>query len=153
MGKLNRTCMVCKMQYYHCYSCPSDLQNPSWKSIFDNENCKDIFNILSRHGQGKITDEEAKELLSKCDLTKKDTFAENIKNHINQIFGVEIVNEIKEEKIEKEVVEPVVKEVAVVNETVLEEVEKVSETNSEETTENTTTTLPKFKKSSKKYKK
>lgn len=154
MGKLNRTCLTCQSQYYYCFSCPSDLQHPSWKSAFDTENCKEIFNILSRHGQGKISNEEAKELLNKCDLTKKDTFAENIKNHINQIFGIEIVNEIKEEKIEEEVAEPVVEEIAVVNETVLEEViEEVSETNLEETTENTGTILPKFKKSNKKYRK
>ena len=87
MGKLNKTCLVCQKSYHYCYSCPTDLQNPSWKNLFDTEQCKEIFNILSRNGQGMITDEEAKELLSKCDLTQKDTFADNIKNHIDKICG------------------------------------------------------------------
>ena len=110
MGKLNKTCLVCGKNYHYCYSCPSDLQNPSWKNLFDTEECKEIFNILCKNGQGMITDDEAKELLSKYDLTQKDSFVDNIKNHIDKVFGNIVVVEETEEVIkadeeqEKEIV-------------------------------------------------
>ena len=92
MAKLNRTCLVCGKQYHYCYSCPSDLQNPSWKNLFDNENCKKIFNILCRHGQNMITDEEAREMLAECNLSHKEEFNESIKDHLNRVFNV-VANE------------------------------------------------------------
>ena len=139
MGKLNKTCLVCNKQYHHCYSCPTDLQHPSWMELFDKENCKNIFNILSRHGQKMIINEEAKELLNQCDLSQKDNFADNIKNHINQIFCIDVNEEINEEQIVENVVENIEEEITVSNETVVEEVVE------EETTENTTTILPRYK--------
>ena len=99
MGKLNKTCLVCQTPYRYCYTCPTDLQNPSWKNLFDTEQCKEIFNILSKNGQGIITDDEAKELLDNCDLSQKDAFAVNIKTHINNLYGYDTVEEEIQEEI------------------------------------------------------
>ena len=144
MGTLNKTCLVCGSNYHYCYTCPSDLRNPSWKNIFDVENCKDIFNILSKHGQGMISDEEAKELLGKCDLSQKETFSTNIKNHIDRIVSVKKVNN---DEMDKETEDNNVEEVPVINETVLEEI-----ATTEELVENPTTIFPKYR-SNKKNKK
>ena len=86
MGKLNKICYVCNKSYKHCYSCPSDLNHPSWMEMFDTENCKNIFNILCKHGQKMITDEETRMQLKDCDLSQKEHFADNIIEHINKVF-------------------------------------------------------------------
>lgn len=104
MGKLNRICLVCGEQYKYCYSCPSDLQNPSWKNLFDNENCKKIFNILCRHGQNMITDEETREQLKECDLSNKEHFNANIQKHLDKVFNV-VVDRNIEEVIKEDVVQ------------------------------------------------
>lgn len=121
MGKLNRTCFVCGKQYHYCYSCPSDLQNPSWKNLFDVENCKNIFNILCRHGQSMIADEEARELLNRCDLSQRDGFTDNIKNHIDQIFNVVVEENINTETTKENVQNKETKKILPKRKTVEEE--------------------------------
>ena len=100
MAKINTTCKTCGVQYYHCYACPADLYHPSWKALFHEENCQEIFTILGRHGQGLISAEEAKELLAQCDLSQKNTFNESIKNHIALICGEDVA--VKEEIVNEE---------------------------------------------------
>ena len=115
MGKLNKQCFVCGEKYSYCYSCPSDLQNPTWRTLFDTENCKNIFNILCRHGQGKITDEETRNLLNECDLTYVDKFNESLKNHFDKVFSSTVKEEtiVTKEITENIVGEPMVEEVRV----------------------------------------
>lgn len=106
MSKLNKTCFLCQQQYSYCYSCPTELQYQSWKNLFDTENCKEIFNILCRHGQSTITDEEAKELLEQYDLSQKDSFTDNVKKHIDQIFCASD-KETSNKEIADEIVQPI----------------------------------------------
>lgn len=105
MGKINKICYVCNKSYKHCYSCPSDLQHPSWMEMFDTENCKNIFNILCKHGQKMISDEETRELLNDCDLSQKDTFAENIINHLNKVLSDNSV--VNDDVVEQVVIEEI----------------------------------------------
>lgn len=100
MAKINTTCKTCGTQYYHCYTCPADLYHPSWQALFHEENCREIFTILGRHGQGLISAEEAKELLANCDLSQKDTFNDGIKNHITLVCGTDTI--VKEEIVNEE---------------------------------------------------
>lgn len=39
----NRICLACGKAYEYCGSCPSSLNLPVWKNIFDTENCKTVF--------------------------------------------------------------------------------------------------------------
>lgn len=91
MARLNKKCMVCGKEYKYCYSCPSDFKNPSWMMLFDKKECKEIFNILSMETQDKLTKEEAMEKLNQYDLSKKDSFNEKVKEHIDRVLKVEKV--------------------------------------------------------------
>lgn len=97
---LNKKCMVCRKDYKYCNTCPSDLNNQSWKMLFDKENCKNIYNILSARTANKLTDQEAVNQLNQCDLSEKDGYNEKIKTYINRLL-----DSVKEEKIVEENIE------------------------------------------------
>lgn len=94
----NRICLACGKPYEYCGSCPSSLNLPVWKNIFDTENCKTVFETVSDYAQNAITKESAKIRLSKCDVS--GVFKDNIKNLIDDINEKDIKNiETKENKI------------------------------------------------------
>lgn len=64
-----RVCVLDKKQYKYCSSCRDDVHKPTWHKLYCSENCKNIFTALNNFNFGLITKEEAKEALSKCDLT------------------------------------------------------------------------------------
>lgn len=85
MAKANRTCKVCGTKYYYCPSCPDELR-PSWYGMFHDENCKNIFTILTNHFLGKITKSDAKNQLKKCDLSNKDSFDADTQKQIDELL-------------------------------------------------------------------
>ena len=97
----NRICLTCGKPYEYCGSCQSSLTLPVWKNIFDTENCKTVFEIVSDYAQNVITKEVAKTKLLNCDLSH--SFKGNIKKYIDEI----IIEEKIEQIIETEKTEPI----------------------------------------------
>ena len=96
----NRICLTCGKPYEYCGSCPSSLNLPVWKNIFDTENCKTVFETVSDYAQNAITKESAKVRLSKCDVS--GVFKNNIKNLIEDINAKDVKN-IETKKKEKKI--------------------------------------------------
>lgn len=95
----NRICLACGKAYEYCGSCPSSLNLPVWKNIFDTENCKTVFETVSDYAQKAITKETAKYKLSKCNTSV--SFNKQIQNYVNEIFKedeVALENTQKQEK-------------------------------------------------------
>lgn len=82
---LNRTCLACGKKYEYCGSCPTSVNLPVWKNIFDTENCKIIFENTSDFIQGVISKDVARKRISKCDFSIK--YKDNIQKHINDIMA------------------------------------------------------------------
>lgn len=94
----NRICLTCGKPYEYCGSCPSSLNLPVWKNLFDTENCKTVFETVSDYAQNAITKESAKVRLSKCDVS--GIFKDNIKKLIDDINKEDAKNIVtKENKI------------------------------------------------------
>lgn len=96
----NRICLACGKAYEYCGSCPSSLNLPVWKNIFDTENCKTVFETVSDYAQNAITKESAKNKLSKCNTSI--SFKEQIQNYVDEILRDDVRvatdNVIKQEK-------------------------------------------------------
>lgn len=93
----NRICLTCGKAYEYCGSCPTSLNLPVWKNLFDTENCKTVFETVSDYAQKVITKDVAKEKLSKCDTSSK--YKENIQKYLDDIITepkVEVI--VKTEK-------------------------------------------------------
>lgn len=86
MENLNRTCVVCQTKYHYCGNC-SDTHNPkeTWRNIYCSENCMNIFDVLSAHAFGHITDAEANKKLKELDISKVKDFRNDFKKQINDI--------------------------------------------------------------------
>lgn len=99
------TCPICGQKFDVCVSC--ERHNiTSWKTLTDTENHFTIFTILHKYNvTKKITKEQAKELLLKCDLTGWENFQTGIASIIAKILKEE--TPIKEEV--KEIKQPIVK--------------------------------------------
>ena len=50
----NRVCLCCGNAYEYCGSCRNGVNLPAWKNLFDNENCKDVFQTVSDYEQKAI---------------------------------------------------------------------------------------------------
>ena len=103
----NKTCIVCGKSYKYCGGCAEYAHLEPWHSIYCSDNCKEIFNAVSMYD--KVSKEETKEKLNKCDLSNKDNFHKNILKTINELYSlagtvkpVEAV-EIHTETVEKTV--------------------------------------------------
>ncbi len=93
MAQANRICKTCGKQYFFCSNCEKSLNSPQWMLMWHDLNCKRVFEIASDYAQGRLTKNEAKKELDKCDLTVFYTFKENIRNILEDIMTEEKVLE------------------------------------------------------------
>lgn len=111
-------CSVCGVNFEACVSCEKN-NLISWKTVTESENHFNIYVILHRYNvTKKITKEQAKDMLLKCDLTdyenfktisgeliakilKEDSVAGGVKTPTVTNKIVEEVNTIKKQDIKK----------------------------------------------------
>lgn len=103
---MSRQCLLCKQEYKYCKSCRSDAKKEPWHVLYCSENCKNISKTLTDYNLKHITKEEARELLSTCDLSIE--LSEHYRNEINEIMakpkrGFRAKAQIIEEAIPEEV--------------------------------------------------
>lgn len=93
--KTNKTCVLCGNKYYYCNSgCKESLNKPSWMGAFCCDNCKMIFDVCSSYNMKKVTVEEARNILDKCDLSEKSHFTPTTQKIINEI--IELTNVVED---------------------------------------------------------
>lgn len=86
MARANRICKICGKKYYFCPSCTNDSR-PSWYGMFHDENCKNIFCILTNAFLEKITPAAAKKQLESCDLSNIASFQPSMQEQIRKIMN------------------------------------------------------------------
>ena len=80
-----RKCILCGKKYEYCPGCPRDAKKETWYAIYDNENCKNISKALTDYNLNQITKDEAREALSKCDLSIQ--LDDHYRNEIDAIMA------------------------------------------------------------------
>lgn len=93
MAKSNRICFLCGKKYLYCNTCGSDINKPSWYTMWCSETCKDLDRILAAHTMQQITTEEAKNKIENLKLNNINFIDENVKKHYNEIMSYEIQND------------------------------------------------------------
>lgn len=98
--KNNRICYVCQKKYTFCGSCSQYANLPKWKAMFDTENCKNIWDTLSDFETGYISEERAKEIMSKLDTSMKDSYIGCVKKSYDKLYGIKEQEEsVKHESV------------------------------------------------------
>lgn len=97
MPQANRVCKTCGKNYFFCSNCDKTLNSPQWMLMWCSENCKAVFEIVSDYAQNRLSKNEAKKKLEKCNLKVEYSFTEKIRNYIEEIMAEEkpIVSEVK----------------------------------------------------------
>ena len=113
MIKNNKTCILCGNKYTYCNGCSEFDHLPYWMICYCSKNCKDIFDTLSAYNMNQITKGEAKNTLSKCDLSNKHSFKESTLNCVNSIMEETIVEKSIKEDLKHQPVTEKVEEVII----------------------------------------
>ena len=101
--KMNRKCIMCGAEYSYCPKCGKDVDKPTWMNLFNDENCNEIYTIVTQFRDGYIDKDVAVERLSKCDIGVVNN--ESFKKLINEINKPNKIKKVQP-KIEETVVEP-----------------------------------------------
>ena len=86
----NKICLTCGKTYTYCSSCSQYAHLPLWMTEFHDDNCRQIFNIVSRYAMGKISAGDALEQLKNCDVSGVDNFQNNVSKYLTELWNVTI---------------------------------------------------------------
>lgn len=81
-----RYCKCCEKLYYYCPSCKRYVDKPQWMILFDQESCKELFNMVSAYNMNRATKEDIKSVLDKYEITDYSEYKDSIKNLLNELF-------------------------------------------------------------------
>lgn len=65
----NRTCLVCGAKYKYCNTCGEYNPNETWRFLFDDEKCYDIYKIWQQYHSNELSAKGLKNSLKSFDLT------------------------------------------------------------------------------------
>lgn len=99
----NKICRVCGTAYAYCPTCPRDASKPAWMNRFDKEPCKKIWDILVANGSGDLSDADARKQLEAVNYKSVVIKNENIKSHIEKLFGTKSAPTYSKEEIKEAV--------------------------------------------------
>lgn len=105
----DRKCIVDNCLYEYCPSCGKGDPSETWRFSFCSENCRDIFNICSEYAFNRMSGEDAKEALSKLDLSNLKNFQLPLQKNISDILATStpvetVAEEVTETAPEEETV-------------------------------------------------
>lgn len=81
-----RECLTCGQHYKYCPNCGKDEKKPLYFESYCSENCKDIFDIATEYYFGHISKTKAQSDLSKCDMSKLESFRDSVKRDVKKIL-------------------------------------------------------------------
>lgn len=95
--EINHWCVLCGKGYHACDTCSKEKSFTPWRALTDSIEHYKIFMVLKDYNNKLITKDEAKKMLANVNLADKDTYKENVKSLLKDIFEDEIL-EAKSEK-------------------------------------------------------
>lgn len=102
-----RNCIVCGAEYEYCPKCKAHADLPAWKSIYHDDNCRNIMNIATDYMAGALTKAVAKSKLDECDLSNKRNFRASVLTAINDIYSGKKSSKAETKKVIEEPTEEI----------------------------------------------
>lgn len=82
-----RKCLMCETEYKYCPYCRDYDQQPRWKTTFDKEECRNVYNILTGYYSGNYTKDVAREKLLNVNIDGI-IFNNAVKKQIDEVLQV-----------------------------------------------------------------
>ena len=101
-----RKCICCGTRYVYCSRCPGGVHQPSWRNIYDTEECMKLFDICSAYKNGFMKKGEA--LIKLKGISLPQHLNDEYQKIVDEILFVEKKpSKRKKKEIEEEVrIEP-----------------------------------------------
>lgn len=90
--KINHWCALCGTGYHACDSCSKEKTITPWRSLTDTVEHYKVFMVLRDYKNNVINREKAQELLSGLDLSDKESYKDNAKSVLSDIYMVSTVD-------------------------------------------------------------
>lgn len=103
--QINAYCDICGKGYHVCKSCEETRSFMPWRNVVDTIDHFKIFLVISDYTNRRITKEEAKKQLEKCNLTEYKNFLPNIVKAIEAIQKESKVKTKRKTTDEKEILD------------------------------------------------
>lgn len=98
-----RECLCCSTKYTFCPNCRNAKDFPAWKTEFDEESCREVFNAVSGYNMGIIPAKDVIGVLKKYNITDVSKYKKSIRNKLNEILEEEAINEKSAEPVKSEI--------------------------------------------------
>jgi hypothetical protein len=125
--KINHWCALCGTGYHACDSCSKEKTITPWRSLTDTVGHYKVFMVLRDYKNKVISREKAQELLSGLDLSDKESYKDNAKSVLSDIYMVNTVDKPVKLTNKQRGRKPVQVETKMKNESLSEEIEKSEE--------------------------
>lgn len=115
MGRRSRECYLCGEKYSYCPTCSQDKMKPTWMAEFHEVNCKTIFQTCTDFNMKLLTKDEAKKVLSDCNLSNKESFRSSVQKTLGAIFAEDkkpaVKKAAKTPVVEKTEITPIIEKI------------------------------------------
>ena len=89
-----RKCTLCPSHIYeYCPSCKDKKIIEPWRLLFDSENCRDAYHIISEFAFGRLSANEAKSQLDKIDVPNKEDMQPALRKNLEDLYAQSTINE------------------------------------------------------------
>lgn len=97
MYKSQRKCKLCPTAhiYEYCTSCIKKEDIIQWKLQFDNENCRDVYKVLSEFAFGRLSANDAKRQLDKLEVPNKEDMQPALRHNFEDVLAQATNDELK----------------------------------------------------------
>lgn len=126
MADTKRVCYTCGSKYEYCTRCAKYASQPKWRWMWDTEECKDLYDVVSGYKMGVLSKDDVQAVVDKYSVTDFKKYTDSICSVLNELFGTVKKNkkkknmdiELKEneevisEEIKEDIVEDIKKESA-----------------------------------------
>ena len=84
---INHWCVVCGKGYHACDSCDEIKSFTPWRKLTDTAMHYQVFTVLKEYNNKLISKAEAIEMLSRLDISDKDTYKDSAKKVLDEILS------------------------------------------------------------------
>jgi len=86
--KAKRKCVLCPShEYEYCTKCKDKSLVESWRLLFDKEDCRDIYNILSEFAFGRLSANDAKLKLDRYNVPKLEEMQPVLRKNYEDVLA------------------------------------------------------------------
>lgn len=125
--KINHWCALCGTGYHACDSCSKEKIITPWRSLTDTIEHYKIFMVIRDYKNNVIDREKAQELLSGLNLSDKESYKDNAKSVLSDIYMVNTIDKPVKSTNKQRNRKPIQTEITTENKSLSEEIENSEE--------------------------